>query len=575
MRVWDRGGSESHPVMGWIGIFVPTRKCAPDDVCLKLGQFNFDWDKHRAIVKKLQVRIVKAQQVGRHNKVKVLQRLLKHSLSARVLAVKRVTENKGKKTPGVDGILWKTDKDKCRAVKELETIGYMAEPLRRIFIPKENGKKRPLGIPTMKDRTMQALHLQGLDPIAETVLDGDAYGFRKKRSTADAIKAIFGVVRGNRYCAEWVIEGDIRGCFDNISHEWLIKNVPMDKRILTQWLKAGVIFEEEYSDTKAGTPQGGIISPCLANLALNGLGSRLQERFMTRKVINGKEINNKVHTVVYADDFIVTGKSKEFLENEVLPEIRRFMGERGLELSQEKTVITHMQDGFDFLGQNIRKYRDIVLIKPSKGNVGRFLDNIRKVIQGNPTISQEKLIDRLNPKIRGWANYHRHINAKETFSYVDYHIYQAIQQWCYRRHPKKGKWWINKKYFHHSGKRNWIFAVETHSKELKELLRAADTKIVRHTKIQKEANPYAPEWNQYFEEREGDRMFLNMKGRKRLKEMWKNQGGKCPICSNEIDKESGWKVHTTDNGNKSIIHPHCHNKVHSVISQTAVPANSA
>ena len=536
--------------------------CAPDDVCLKLGLFKFDWERHRAIVRKLQVRIVKAQQEGRHNKVKVLQRLLKHSFSAKVLAVKRVSENKGKKTPGIDRVIWKNDKDKCRAVRNLATIGYIAEPMRRVFIPKKNGKKRPLGIPTMKDRAMQALHLQGLDPIAETILDGNTYGFRKKRGTADAIKAIFGVVRGNRNCAQWVIEGDIKGCFDNISHEWLIENTPMDKRILTQWLKVGIVYKDEYSETTAGTPQGGIISPCLANLALNGLGSRLQEKFMTRKVVNGKEINNKVHTIVYADDFIVTGKSREFLENEVLPEIRRFMSERGLELSPEKTVITHIRDGFDFLGQNIRKYKDIVLIKPSKENTERFLNNIREIIRKYPTITQEQLIDRLNPKIRGWANYHRHINAKETFSYVDYHIYQAIQRWCYRRHSKKGKWWVNKRYFHHTGKRNWIFGVVTPDGNLKELLRAADTPIVRHTKIRKEANPYAPEWNQYFEEREGDRMFLNMKGRKRLKEMWKNQDGKCPVCRDKITKESGWKVHTADDS-KCIVHPSCHNEIHS------------
>ena len=538
--------------------------CAPDDVCLKQGRFQFDWERHRDNVKKLQVRIVKAQKKRRYNKVKVLQRLLTHSFSARILAVKRVTENRGKKTPGIDGILWQAGKDKCKAIKELNPVGYAAQPMRRVFIPKKNGKKRPLGIPTMRDRAMQALYLQGLDPIAETILDGDTYGFRKKRSTADAIRSIFGAVRSNRNCAEWVIEGDIKGCFDNISHEWLIQNIPMDQRILAQWLKAGILYKEEYSDTIAGTPQGGIISPCLANLALNGLGTRLQEKFMTRKVINGKEINNKVHTVVYADDFIVTGKSKDFLENEVLPEIRKFMGERGLELSQEKTVITHIKDGFDFLGQNIRKYNDIVLIKPSGENVRRFLDKIRKVIKGNPTMEQERLIDLLNPKIRGWANYHRHINAKETYSYVDYQIYQVLQQWCYRRHPNRNKWWVNKKYFRHTGKRNWIFSVQMQDGTWKELLRATDTRIVRHTKIRREANPYAPEWSQYFEEREGDRMFLNMKGRKALKRLWKNQGGKCPVCKDEIDKESGWKIHTAEDGSKVFVHPGCHNRIHSV-----------
>lgn len=335
----------------------------------------------------------------------------------------------------------------------------------------------------MRDRAMQALYLQGLDPIAETILDGNTYGFRKKRSTADATRAIFLAVRGNWHCAEWVIEGDIKGCFDNISHEWLQENIPMDKQILNKWLKAGILFKEEYNDTEAGVPQGGIASPCLANLALNGLGSMLEKKFMRRKVINGKEINNKMHTIVYADDFIITGKNKEFLEKEVMPEVKKFMGERGLELSLEKTVITNIKDGFDFLGQNTKKYNGKVLVKPSKENTKRFLDNIREVIKEHPTISQEMLINILNPKIRGWANYHRHINAKETFSYVDYHIYSAIQQWCYRRHNKKGKWWVNTKYFHKIGTRQWVFAAKTKQGNMKELIRAADTKIIRHVKI--------------------------------------------------------------------------------------------
>lgn len=539
--------------------------CAPDNVCLQLGQFKFDFKKHQENVKKLQMRIVKAQQEGRHNKVRALQWILTRSLSAKILSVKRVTENKGKKTPGIDQILWKTDKEKCNAVTSLNSVGYKPQPLRRVFIPKKNGKKRGLGIPTMLDRAMQALYLLGLDPVAETILDGNTYGFRKKRSTADANKAIFIAMRGNRYCAEWVIEGDIKSCFDEISHEWLINNLPINKQILKKWLKAGIIYQGEYSDTKAGTPQGGIISPCLANIALNGLGSRLHEKFMKpRRVVNGKEINNKLHTIVYADDFIVTGKSKEFLENEVLPEIKKFMGERGLTLSEEKTTITHIRDGFDFLGQNTRKYNDgKVIQKPSRENTEKFLAGIREVIKKNPTIKQEILIDILNPKIRGWANYHRHINAKQTFSYVDYQIYTAIQEWCYRRHQKKGKIWVNTKYFHHLGKRNWIFAVKNQDGTLKELVRAADTKIVWHAKIKKDSNPYDSDWMQYFEEREGDRMFMNMTGRKMLKGMWKKQSGICNICGDEIDKESGWKVHKPESGKKMIVHPKCHNYIHS------------
>lgn len=530
--------------------------CAPFD-----GALRKEIKRHEVQVKRLQMRIVKAQKQKKPGKVKAIQWILAHSYSAKVLAVYRVTTNKGKNTPGVDGVTWKTDKQKREAVEGLKRKGYQAQPLRRIFIPKKNGKKRPLGIPTMIDRAQQALYLMALDPVAETILDDETYGFRPKRSTADAIEAIFKAVSANKDCAEWVIEGDIKACFDNISHEWLIENIPMDKRILVQWLKAGIIFMDEYSGTETGTPQGGIISPCLANLTLNGLASMLKKKFMNRKVVNGKEINNRLHTVVYADDFIITGKSKELLEQQALPEVRKFMHERGLTLSEEKTVITHVRDGFDFLGQNIRKYKGKVLTKPAKNNVKSFLDGIRKVILDNPTLKQEQLIGMLNPRIRGWANYHRHSVAKETFSYVDFQIYKAIWKWCRRRHSKKGKWWVSTKYFHKVGTRNWVFAAKNQKGELTQLIKAADTKIIRHTKIRQGANPYDMEWRLYFEEREGDKMFEGMSGRKALKNMWNRQRGKCTLCRDEVNKASGWKLHVYNN-KKEIIHPNCHKMLH-------------
>jgi len=540
-----------------------TQVCAPNDMKIRFpSKFKFDWHKLENHVKKLQARIVKAYQSKKYNKVKVLQWILKQSFSSKILAIKRVTQNKGKKTPGVDGVTWITDTDKLNAIHTLTKVGYKAKPLRRTFINKKNGKKRPLGIPTMKDRTMQALYLMGLDPIAETVLDGDTYGFRKKRSTADAVSAIFKSVRGNKNCAEWILEGDIKGCFDNISHDWLMSNIPMDKKILKEWLNSGIVFNKEYFDTIAGVPQGSIISPCLANLALNGLGSMLQDKFMKHKKVNGKEVNNKVHTIVYADDFIITGGSKELLENEVLPEVKRFMIVRGLELSEEKTLITNIKDGFNFLGQNIRKYNDgKVIIKPTNDNVKRFLDGVRETIKSNPTVKQEKLIKWLNPKIRGWSNYHRYSNAKHTFSYVDRQIYYAITSWCRRRHPKKGKWWVNNKYYHSIGTRNWVFGAKVKNKEMEILLLSADTKIIKYTKIQREANPYDPDWYDYFAELEGIRMFGSTKGRKELRKLWEQQNGKCPCCMEDINKESGWRFYKDNEGRKKILHPRCFEKV--------------
>ena len=471
--------------------------CAPTDnrICWS----KILWDKCTEAVNKLQKRIVKAQKEGKYNKVKSLQWLITHSFYAKLIAIKRVTSNKGKNTPGIDNILWESDKDKEQAVKLLNRRGYNAQPLRRVYIPKKNSKKkRPLGIPVMKDRAMQALYLLALDPVAETICDNNAYGFRIGRSTADAIEQLFTIL-SQKKSAQWVLEGDIKGCFDNISHEWMLNNIPIDKRILEKWLKSGIIFDNEYYDTEAGTPQGGIISPCLCNLALNDIEEILLSKFKVRQV-NWKSFYPKVRIVKYADDFVITGHSKELLEEEVMPILKEFFEERGLELSKEKTLITHINDGFDFLGKNVRKYGEKLLIKPSKPNIKAFLTSIRETIEKHKMVKQEDLIRLLNPKIQGWANYHRHKVSKKAFGYVDNQIYLKIWQWCCRRHPNKGKKWIKKRYFHSIETRNWVFAAKT-NKELVKLKRASDTKILRHLKIRKEANPYDSEWKSYFEEK--------------------------------------------------------------------------
>ena len=215
-----------------------------------------DWQKAHTIVRRLQARIVKATQVGRWGRVRALQRLLTHSFSAKVLAVKRVTENPGKRTAGVDHIIWDTPEKKAMAVSTLRQHGYRALPLRRVYIPKSGGSgKRPLSIPCMKDRAMQALHLLGLDPIAETLAEPNSYGFRLERSTADAIDQCHRVL-SQRRSAPWILEGDIRSCFDGISHDWLMANIPMDKAILKQWLGAGFMDQAVLYPTEAGVPQG-------------------------------------------------------------------------------------------------------------------------------------------------------------------------------------------------------------------------------------------------------------------------------------------------------------------------------
>ena len=414
---------------------------------------DIPWQHAHQVVGRLQARIAKAAKAGEWRNVKRLQRLLTRSISAKALAVKRVTENQGRKTPGIDRQTWSTPDDKWQAVGTLHHKGYKPKPMRRVYIPKANGDRRPLGIPTMRDRAMQALHLLALDPTAETTGDTHSYGFRRGRSTADAIEQVRNAL-GRKHSPKWVLEGDIKGCFDNISHEWLLAHVPMDKGVLRKWLKAGYFEGNALFPTESGTPQGGIISPVLANLALDGLQSKLAGLFRTVRDARAAKVN----FVRYADDFIITSSSRELLEEKVKPLVQEFMRERGLELSEKKTLITHVDDGFDFLGWTARWQGGMLLTKPARKNVKNFLEKIRGTLRQMRTARQEDVIDKLNPVIRGWANYHRSQMATRTFAKTDHLIWQALWRWARRRHPNKGQRWIKARYFRRIAGRDWRFA---------------------------------------------------------------------------------------------------------------------
>lgn len=532
-----------------------------------------DWQKALAYVKKLQVRIVKAQKEGHYSKVKSLQWLLTHSFYAKALAVKRVTSNQGKRTSGVDHELWLTPQAKFNAISKLNRRGYHPQPLRRHYIPKKNGKMRPLGIPTMTDRAMQTLYKFSLEPIAETYADPNSYGFRIGRSTHDAIEQCFTDLNKGK-SPEWILEGDIKGCFDHISHEWLLENIPMDTQILEKWLKCGYVETRKLFPTDEGAPQGGTISPTLMNMTLDGLERLLQERLPTRQKVNGRTHFNKLNFVRYADDFIITGESPEFLRDKVLPIVKEFLTGRGLQLSEEKTVITHIEDGFDFLGKNIRKYNGKLLIKPSKTSVKSFLEKVRSIIKGNKSTKQETLIRKLNPVIRGWVNNQRYVVSSKVFSRVDYEIYKCLWQWAKRRHKKKSHKWIAQKYWHHIGSRQWTFSVpyENQSTEGEPLYckleYATDTKIIRFKKIVAEANPFDECWTDYFEEREGEKLLNSTKGREKLLTIWRRQHRRCPVCGDLITSETGFKVHTPAGKNslKIMVHKECHEEIHSLIT---------
>jgi RNA-directed DNA polymerase len=329
------------------------------------GWHDSDWQAVHRNVRRLQARIVKATKEGRWGKVKALQRVLTHSDRGKALAVRRGTENKGGATPGVDQVMWDTPQKKATAIATLRQRGDHPHPRRRVSIPKRNGKKRPVGIPCVGCRAMQALYLLALHPVAEATADPHSYGFRRERSTADAMKRGF-LLFSRKHSPQWVLAGDIAGCFDAISHAWLLSHMPMEKTILKKWLKAGFMENHVLSPPEAGTPQGGIGSPVLANMALDGLERALREviRPTTRK---GRKA--QVHLIRDADDFLISASSQEVLEQEVQPAVEQFLRERGLALSQEKTVITHIEKGVDFLGQNVRKSHGKLLIKPSKESV--------------------------------------------------------------------------------------------------------------------------------------------------------------------------------------------------------------
>lgn len=372
-----------------------------------------------------------------------------------------------------------------QAALSLTDKKYKAKPLRRVYIDKKWKKaKRLLGILCMYDRAMQALYAMSLEPVAETTADTRSFEFRGGRCAQD-VQTYIHTIFSRKFSAQWILEGDIKGCFDHINHDWLRDHICMDLSVLNQFLKAGYIFEEQLFATDEGTLQWGIISPILANMTLDGIESLLDEKLPK---------NQKIHLVRYADDFIVTANAKKLAEK-AKKLIADFLKPRGLELSEEKIIITHIDDGFDFLGWNIRKYNGKYISKPSKKSIKSCKESLTEVVlRKGKAKTQDELISTLNPKIWGWANYHSTVYSKETFGEIDLHLYNILRKCGKHRHNNKSERWIKSKYWRRIGNRKEWFATDD-----KQLMFMVHVPIRRQPKLTLSMNPFIDQ--HYFETR--------------------------------------------------------------------------
>ena len=539
---------------------------------------SIDWYKVNHNIRNLRRRIFKATQVNDWKKVRNLQKLMLKSYSNVLLAVRKATQdNKGSKTAGVDKVLIKTPKQRLALAKELAyDHSFKPLPARRVYIPKKNGKKRPLGIPTIRDRCLQAIVKNALEPCWSAQFEGISYGFRPGRSPHDAIGKIYRIARPNM-TMKWVVDADIKGCFDNINHDKLLEligNFPY-RHLIKSWLKAGYIDNNTFGPQETGTPQGGIISPLLANITLHGMEEALGVKYNNR----GQLANSKRCVVRYADDFVIFCKT---LEDALASrdEINSWLYTRGLKLSDEKTKIVHITEGFDFLGFNIRQYKVKntktgykLLIKPSKDFLKKTRSDIREVFLNHNGKKVDHLIGKINPIIRGKANYMNKVVSSKAFSALDHYLFIRQVRYVKRTHPNKPRYWTKEKYWgrfnFQKPNQKWIFGNKESGNYM---LKFAWTKISRHSLVTQRNSPDDPSLIEYWEKRQKKRNKSEAEKLSKKQEYiaWK-QGYKCPTCGQSLFNDEPLNLHhiiPKSKGGKDTkdnlvwLHLYCHHKTH-------------
>lgn len=533
---------------------------------------NINWKQAESDLAILQYEILKAHRNEDCNRVLTTQHALVRSFAARCLAIRKVTSNRGGLTPGVDGISYNTDSKKFAAVHTVKDLSnYKADPVRRVYIPRPDGKKRPLGIPSIKDRVVQTLYLFALDPIAEELADTRSYGFRMYHGVHDCVTYLKLVCGSFTATRRHVLDADIEQFFPSVSHQWLLDNIPIDKKILREFLKAGFCEDFTFHPTNEGFPQGSPISPALANMSLNGLQERLGDEFLF---------------VRYADDFLVLGKTKQALIENALPRIREFLGPRGLRLNLDKTQIRDVSQGFDYLSFNFREYpnlkrakgtkQGIFLVKPSFKNVQRFKRELSKVVKRHRKLPVKLLIQDLNRKLRGWSEHYRTVTAQKTFSSINYHLWKACYTMLRKRHRERNAQWIFDNYFTKVEGNKWVLCSKSKkgTKGAKEkieikLFQIAYVNIKRHS-LCRSINPYDPINYDYFRSRVVNKSRHSILLGRVRSQLLKKQKGACPVCDGRLLNWEEMEVHhvtprkqggSDKLKNLRLLHKTCHRQI--------------